>query len=189
MLVLALIAGIAFGALLQRVGASSPGMIAKALRLQDFTIIKFMFTAIATTTLGAYTLDAFGKAHLSVKPLYTLGIALGGTIFGIGFAMAGYCPGTCIVGAGEGRRDAMAAVLGGVAGALVYTLAYPSVAATLITPFDQGPRTLAGALNLPPLATAAGLAAVMVAAILVMDRIDRRRQSPTVQPVAGQVTP
>jgi uncharacterized membrane protein YedE/YeeE len=183
MLVYALIAGIAFGALLSRVGASSPGMIAKALRLQDFTIIKFMFTAIATMTLGAYLLDSVGQAHLSIKPLYTLGIALGGLLFGIGFAVAGYCPGTCIVGAGEGRRDAMAAVAGGVVGALCYTLAYPVVAPALIAPFDQGPVTLASVLHLPPLATAAALAAVLAAAILVMDRIDRRRRQPVVQPI------
>lgn len=189
MLVLALIAGIAFGALLSRVGASSPGMIAKALRLQDFTIIKFMFTAIAVGTLGAYGLDALGHAHLAIKPLYTLGVALGGVIFGVGFAVAGYCPGTCIVGAGEGRRDALLTVLGGIAGALTYTVVYPVVSAAVITPYNQGPLTLAGTLHLPPLAVAAGLAAVMVAAVGVMDRIDRHRQAAPQPATPRRVTP
>ena len=92
----ALLVGVAMGALIQRVGASSPTMIARNLRLEDLSIIKFMATTIAVGTVGVYVLGALGvPIHLDVKPTYVLGVALGGLVFGVGFAVSGYCPGTC----------------------------------------------------------------------------------------------
>ena len=55
-LVYALLVGIAMGALIQRVGASSPTMILAALRLENLTIIKFMATTIAVGMIGVYLL-------------------------------------------------------------------------------------------------------------------------------------
>jgi uncharacterized membrane protein YedE/YeeE len=43
---------------------------------------------------------------------------VGGLIFGIGFGLLGYCPGTAVGAAGQGSLDAM---LGGVVGIIIGT--------------------------------------------------------------------
>ena len=167
-LLYALLVGVAMGALIQRVGASSPRMILASLRLEDLTIIKFIATTIAVGTVVAYLLSLWMPMHFDIKPTYVIGVALGGLIFGVGFAVAGYCPGTCVVGIGEGRRDALAALLGGVFGALVFTLVYTLIEGTLIKPMNYGKITLASVLHLPPVAVAVGLAAVFLTAVTLL---------------------
>lgn len=124
-LILGLTIGMVFGAILQLGGASSYDKIMGALRLRDMHIIKLILTAIAVGTVGIYALDLVSLANMDIKPAYIIGIAIAGLIFGAGFAIAGYCPGTCVVAAAEGRADAWYAVLGGLVGALLYALAYP----------------------------------------------------------------
>ncbi len=167
-LVYALLVGIAMGALIQRVGASSPRMILASLRLENLSIIKFMATTIAVGAVGAYLLSYWMPMHFDIKPTYVVGVLVGGLIFGTGFAVGGYCPGTCVVGIGEGRRDALAALLGGITGALVFTLVFTLIQGPLIKPLDYGKITLASVLHLPPLLVAALLAAVLLAAAMLL---------------------
>lgn len=169
----ALLSGIGMGALIQRVGASSPAMIARSLRLENLTIIKFMALTIAVGTVATYTLALFLPMHFDIKPLYLAGVLAGGLIFGVGFAVAGYCPGTCVVGAAEGRRDALFALLGGMAGALVYTLVYPALKSTLLARGDFGKVTLASSLGIPALVGALALAAVLIAIISYIPTVIR----------------
>ena len=65
----------------------------------------------------------------------------GGIIFGIGWAVSGYCPGTCIVGASEGKKDAVFTVLGALTGAFLFSLAYPFLENLLIKPANFGKVT------------------------------------------------
>ena len=41
----------------------------------------------------------------TVPATYIVGNLVGGLIFGVGMALAGFCPGTCAAGAGEGKLD------------------------------------------------------------------------------------
>lgn len=166
-LVYGLLVGVAMGVLIQRVGASSPATIARNLRLEDLSIIKFMSLAIAVGSVGAYLLALVLPMHFSIKPLYVAGVALGGLVFGVGFALAGYCPGTCVVGAAEGRRDAFVTLLGGLAGAAAFTLAHPLLT-RLLEAFDFGRVTLADVTSLPPLAVAFMLAGALVLVVSVL---------------------
>jgi uncharacterized membrane protein YedE/YeeE len=168
-LLYALLVGVAMGALIQRVGASSPALILRNLRLENLSIIKFMATTIAVGTVGVYLLGALGvPMHLDIKPTYVLGVATGGVVFGVGFAVGGYCPGTCVVGAGEGRRDARWAILGGLAGALVFTLLYGALEGAVMRPLNYGKITLASALHLPTVAVAVALAALILTAVRLL---------------------
>lgn len=171
----ALLIGIAMGVLLQRVRASSPGMILKNLRLENLSIIKFMATTIAIGMLVVYAINQFAPQvlHFDVKPAYLIGVGLGGLVFGVGFAVGGYCPGTCVVGVGEGRKDAWFAVLGGVVGALVFTLAYNLLYDSLIKPLDLGKIRLQDVLHLSPLATAVLMAGIMLALVAVLPTVRR----------------
>ena len=167
-LVYALLVGIAMGALIQRAGASSPRMILASLRLENLSIIKFMATTIAVGAVGVYLLGTWMPMHFDIKPTYVVGVLVGGLVFGTGFAVGGYCPGTCVVGIGEGRRDAFAALLGGVTGALAFTLVYTLIQGSLIKPLDYGKITLASVFHLPPLLVAALLAAVLLTAAMLL---------------------
>ena len=167
-LVYSLLVGIVMGALLQRVGASSPRMILSSLRLTNLAIIKFMATTIAVGSVLAYVMSLFMPMHFDIKPTYVLGVGIGGLIFGVGFALAGYCPGTCVVGVSEGRRDAFVTVLGGVTGALLFTLVYTLIQGWLIKPLDFGKITLADVFHIPAMVAAVALAAVFLTAVTLM---------------------
>jgi uncharacterized membrane protein YedE/YeeE len=175
--VFALLVGIAMGALIQRVRASSPGMILRSLRLENLSIIKFMATTIAVGMLAVYTINLFApqSLHFDIKPAYLLGVALGGVIFGVGFAVGGYCPGTCVVGVGEGRKDAWFAVAGGVVGALVFTLAYTTVFERLIKPMDFGKIRLQDLVHVSPIVTAVLVAGLMLAVVAFLPTVPGRR--------------
>lgn len=141
-LALGFVIGCAFGAILFLGGATSYRRIMGTLLLKDMWIIKLMCTAIGVGTLGIYLLDLGGLAHMEVKPAYIGGVAVGGLIFGVGWAVSGYCPGTCVVGASEGKFDAIFTIVGGLVGALVFSYAFPFLKETLIEPLNFGKVTL-----------------------------------------------
>lgn len=139
--------GCAFGAILFLGGASSYRRIMGTLLLKDMWIIKLMCTAIGVGTLGVYLLDLGGLANMSIKPAYIGGVAVGGLIFGIGWAVSGYCPGTCVVGASEGKGDAIFTVLGALVGAFLFSVSFPYLEGALIEPLNFGKITLESLLG------------------------------------------
>lgn len=159
--------GIAMGFLIQRIGASSPAVIARNLRLENIAVIKFMAMTIAVGAIAVYALSLVVPTllHFDIKPTYVVGVLLGGLIFGVGFGVGGYCPGTCVVGIGEGRRDAIAALVGGLAGALAFTLAYEGFVAPIVKLADMGKVTLADVLHLPAVAVALVMGTLFIAVI------------------------
>jgi uncharacterized membrane protein YedE/YeeE len=127
-----------------------------------------MATTIAVGAALVYTLSLWMPMHFDIKPTYVLGVGVGGLIFGVGFALAGYCPGTCVVGVAEGRRDALVALLGGIIGAALFTIVYSMIDGWLITPLSYGKITLATVLHLPPVVVAIALAALFLTAVSIM---------------------
>jgi len=147
-LLMGFLIGCAFGAILFLGGATSYRRIMGTLLLKDMWIIKLMMTAIGVGTLGIYLLDLGGLANMSIKPAYVWGILAGGIVFGIGWAVSGYCPGTCVVGASEGKKDAIFTVAGALLGAFVFSLAYPAIERVLIAPANFGKVTLESVLGI-----------------------------------------
>ena len=167
-IIYALLVGVAMGALIQRVRASSPAMIAANLRLENLSIIKFMATTIAVGAILAYLLSLVTPMHFDIKPTYVVGVLVGGLVFGVGFGVGGYCPGTCVVGAGEGRKDALWALLGGVVGAFIFTLVFSSLIAPMNKLMDYGKVTLDQVLHLPAVGVAIGLGAVFLGVVYML---------------------
>lgn len=126
-LVLAVILGALFGAVLYWTGASSPKKLIAMLRLQNLTLMKIIVFAIgfASVLLSlANLLGVFNVDHLSVKST-NLGVIIGGLLFGIGFGTVGTCPGTCVAATSSGGyKKAVSAVLGGLFGAWVFSITY-----------------------------------------------------------------
>ena len=160
-LALGLVIGMAFGAILQLGGASSYKKIMGSPLLKDMDIIKLILVAIAVGSVGIYALDLVDMANMSIKPTYIVGIVIAGLIFGVGFAVAGYCPGTCIVASAEGKTDAMVTVLGGLAGALLYAILYPALGG-LLGMTNYGEVTLATAFGVNGLWIAIPFSAILL---------------------------
>lgn len=128
-IVLAIVLGIFFGFALQRVGATNPENIINMLRLKDLHLMKAIFFAIGISSTLLFVLMSIGMVdagHLSIKSSY-IGVIIGGALLGLGFAVAGYCPGTGLTALTEGRKDALFFIGGGLLGALIYTLIYGSI--------------------------------------------------------------
>ena len=118
--VLGLVFGVVFGFLLQKGGVAKYDVLMGALFLADFTVMKIMLTAIAVGMIGIFSMHAFGLVQLHVKPTRYAANIIGGLIFGVGFALLGYCPGTGAAALGQGNYDAIAGITGLVAGSYLY---------------------------------------------------------------------
>ena len=108
-LILALVIGIAFGFILERGGLGNARKLIGQFLLKDFVVFKVMFTAIVTAMIGLFFLSVFGFINLqliSFPDTYLTAQITGGLLLGIGFAVAGYCPGTTVVGMATGKLDA-----------------------------------------------------------------------------------
>ena len=134
--------GILFGILLQKAEVLRFDKQVGALRLMDMTIFKFMLSAIAVGAVGVYLLKDLGLINLSLKGTSIGAQVLGGTLFGIGWAILGYCPGTAGGALGEGRIDAIWGILGMLFGGGIYALAYPFFKANVIGIGNFGKITL-----------------------------------------------
>jgi uncharacterized membrane protein YedE/YeeE len=142
MLLYGLVTGIIFGFLLQKGRVIRYDKQLGALRLMDMTIVKFMLSTILVAMVGTYLFKDIGLVKLSIKPTILGGVILGGLIFGIGWGLLGYCPGTSAGALGEGRFDAIWGILGMLAGAALYAEAYLAMKKTVLTWGDLGKITL-----------------------------------------------
>lgn len=171
-IIFGLLTGIAFGIILQRVGASSFEMIVNMLRLKDLTVMKFFFLAIGVGSLGIYLTESLGgTVHIGIAPLYLIGITVGGLIFGVGWAVSGYCPGTSLVALGEGKTDAAVTIFGGLVGALTLALTWGWIEPNLVEPLNYGPKSLPEVLGVKPLLVAVAFVAVIVAFVMYLDHL------------------
>jgi uncharacterized membrane protein YedE/YeeE len=148
--ILGLLTGIAFGFLLQKGRVLRFEKQVGAMLLKDMTILKFMLSAIIVGMVGVAVLSSMGIITLSHKPMNVGAILVGGALFGTGWAIMGYCPGTSVGALGEGRWHAIFAIAGMVAGAGVYAELYPFFKTTVLSWADFGKIGLPEALGVSP---------------------------------------
>ena len=122
-LLLTLVGGVAFGVVLERAGFGSGCKLTAVFYGYDMSVVKVMFTAIVTAMVGLWLLASIGvidmQAIYIVPTNYTAQL-VGGLVFGAGFVIGGYCPGTAVVACAAGRTDAWVFALGLLAGIAVY---------------------------------------------------------------------
>ena len=147
-LIYGLIAGMLFGFFLQKARVLRYDKQLGALRLIDMTIVKFMLSSIIVSMVGVHTLLDLGLAQLSVKPTVLGGNIVGGLVFGLGWGLLGYCPGTAVGALGEGRWDGLWGILGMLVGAGLFAEAYPGLKKTVLTWGDFGKITVPQVLGL-----------------------------------------
>jgi uncharacterized membrane protein YedE/YeeE/rhodanese-related sulfurtransferase len=124
-LVVAGLVGTAFGFFLERSGFGSSKKLTAVFTLRDWDVYRVMFTALVTAMVGAQLLSAFGWMELrllEVGTTYLWPMFIGGLVFGVGFYIGGFCPGTAVVAAVRGRLDAVVFLVGIVLGIYGFAL-------------------------------------------------------------------
>ena len=148
--ILGLVTGILFGFLLQKGRVLRFEKQIGAMLLKDMTILKFMLSAIIVGMVGVEVLSSAGIITMSHKPMNVGAILVGGALFGVGWAVMGYCPGTSVGALGEGRWHAIFAIAGMVTGAAIYAELYPFFKRTVLSWADYGKIGMPEALGVSP---------------------------------------
>ncbi len=166
---LGLVFGIAFGILLQKAGVTRYEVIIAQLLLVDFTVLKVMMSAVIVGMVGVHFMHGRSWVNLSVRTGSFGSTVVGGLIFGAGFGLLGYCPGTVAGAAGQGAMDALA---GGVTGLLfgswLFAWLYPRLSRFL----DRGEftrQTLQEVLHLSTWKTIPVVVVLLVALLLGLE--------------------
>ena len=136
----ALIIGVLFGVALEQAGFGSSRKLTGVFYFEDMAVIKVMFSAMITAMLGLAYFQAAGLIspdELYFMPTIYGAQILGGLIFGVGFVMGGWCPGTAAVGLASGKLDALIFLGGAMLGSIGFNELFP-VIKPLYTWGDQG---------------------------------------------------
>ena len=142
-LLIGLVLGIFFGLFLQRSGVTNYDVILNQLLLTDFTVVKVMLTAIIVGMLAVHLMRSLGWVRLHPKPGSIGKSIVGGLIFGVAFAVLGYCPGTIVGGIAQGALDALAGgLIGIVFGSWLFAAYYPKLQKPVLLLGDFGEKTL-----------------------------------------------
>jgi hypothetical protein len=123
--------GILFGFVLERAGFGDARNLTNIFYFRDMRVLKVMFSAIVTAMLGLIFLswiDLFDYSILvdySLLKTYLWPQLVGGILFGLGFVIGGYCPGTSAVGIVSGKLDALVYMFGMIVGIWVFAAGFP----------------------------------------------------------------
>jgi hypothetical protein len=158
-----LLIGIGFGFLLQKGGLTSYDVIIGQLLFTDFTVLKTMMTAVITGMIGVHLLKSAGLIIFHPKQGSLGATIIGGLIFGVGFALLGYCPGTVVGAAAQGSFDALFGGIAGITiGAGLFAALYPRLEKGILK------KGYFGELTLPELLKAGEWTIVVPLCILIM---------------------
>lgn len=124
-----MIFGTIFGFVLSRVGASDYDLIFKMFTAEDLKLAYVIITAILTAGVSMRVLARLGMKgrggapiNVSKKPLQMKKNIIGGTIFGLGWAISGACPGTVLAQVGEGKLVGLVTMFGMILGTFLYAV-------------------------------------------------------------------
>ncbi|NLI81953.1 MAG: YeeE/YedE family protein [Deltaproteobacteria bacterium] len=148
--ILGLVTGVVFGFLLQKGRVLRFDKQVGAMLLRDMTIFKFMLSAILVGMVGILLLSQGGIIKVGHKSMNVGAVLVGGAMFGAGWAIMGFCPGTSIGALGEGRWHALFAVIGMLLGAAIYAELYPFFKSTVLAWKDFGKVGLPETIGLSP---------------------------------------
>jgi len=136
--------GLLFGLFLEQAGFGSSRKLVSVFYFRDMSVIKVMFTAVVTALVGYQYLVAWGWLEpngIYVLDTYWGAQIVGGLLFGVGFVIGGWCPGTALAGMASLKLDAVVFLLGAVLGSILFNETF-----ALVGPLYEGGH--AGALLL-----------------------------------------
>ena len=122
-----ILAGIIFGIIMVKSEALSWFRIQEMFRFQSFQMYGIIGTAVVLGVAGVALIkklglhDAFGNPILfQPKEKGVIRYLAGGTIFGLGWALAGTCPGPIVVNIGYGYMSMIVVFLFAIVGTFFY---------------------------------------------------------------------
>lgn len=163
--------GIAFGFLLQKGGVAQYDILLGALLLEDFTVFKVMLSAILVGMIGIFTLHRLGLVKLHPKPTKLGANIIGGLVFGVGFALSGYCPGTGAAAFGQGNYDALFAMFGLAGGSYLYAEVSGFMSRTVGKWGDRGKLMISDIVPAPRPVVLAAATALLGVVLVLLDRM------------------
>lgn len=173
----ALFVGVAFGACLERAGFGSSRRLSGIFYFRDMAVVKVMFTALVTAMIGlsfVLGLGWIGADQLFFMPTVYGAQILGGLLFGVGFAMSGWCPGTGLVGLASGKVDALLFLIGALVGGIFFNECF-SMIQPVYTWGSSGVLYVYESLGMGRAAFALLLTAAAIAFFWGSEYLERRR--------------
>jgi uncharacterized membrane protein YedE/YeeE len=173
---LAVLLGTFFGLSLERSGLGDPHRLTGVFYFRDFTVPKVMFTAIVVASTGIYLLADLHLLELSrvwIIPTFFWPQLAGGLLFGLGFVMSGYCPGTSVAGLATGRLDALVVMAGISVGSLLFAILFPMLE-RFFRSSDMGVVTIPGLLGVNHWVVITALIVMAGAMFLFLARFEKR---------------
>jgi len=124
-----ILAGVLFGIIMTKSEAVSWYRIQEMFRFQSFFMYGIIGTAVVSGMILVATIKKFRMKDMDGQPIQFDAkdrrwkkYLLGGTIFGMGWAMTGACPGPIFVLLGQGYTVILMVIAGSLAGTFVYAL-------------------------------------------------------------------
>ena len=125
-----LIIGILFGIVLERTGFGSSKHIAPIFYFKNLKVSQTIVTAIITCstliTIASYN-GWVDYNQIFIPDTYVWSYLVGGALFGGAMVMAGWCPGTAVVGFASGKIDAAVFMIGLLSGMYFYFDIYDDI--------------------------------------------------------------
>jgi hypothetical protein len=174
-LAVAAVLGVGFGFFLERAGFGSARKLTAQFYLSDMSVFKVMFTAIVTAMVGVFALSAAGWLDFSkiyLVPTYVVPQIIAGFVFGVGFIIGGYCPGTSVAGIATGRIDAGVYAIGMLTGIFIYAESFNSFFAGWAEATPMGQITLPAVFGIAPGYLVAAVAVMAIGAFALAERVE-----------------
>ncbi|MBM3779960.1 MAG: YeeE/YedE family protein [Acidimicrobiia bacterium] len=140
--------GTVFGVVLSRSGAADYDYIQGMFLFDRFQLYGIIGSAVVLTAPGLWLIKRRARTpggrpiQFETKSL-NRGTVLGGVLFGVGWSIAGMCPGPILVNIGEGKVYALAALAGALIGAGAFGALYERLQQVLgLPPLAAGERPL-----------------------------------------------
>lgn len=175
--------GVLFGWSLHKAGLTHYARIVNVYRFRDMTVMRFMLSALLVGAVAIQIGVGLGlTASPPIPPTSVLANVVGGVVFGIGMASAGYCPGTIVAEAGEGRLDAWIAGLSGlVVGAIVFGLLQPSIMPSLTRVGAFGRVTFASLAGASPWLVLLVVGQLLALTLVLVARVGSPARAPATE--------
>lgn len=126
-LIVALIIGILFGAILEQAGFSTSKKLVGLFYGYDFTVLRVFFTAGIVAMIGIMAFEHYGWIDINliyINPTFLWSAIAGGLIMGLGFVVGGFCPGTSVCAVAIGKIDALIFIVGAFFGVIIFAEGY-----------------------------------------------------------------
>jgi len=168
-IIIGVLMGIVFGFALEKSRVFEPGMIVGQMQMRNFIMLKIFLTAVVTGLIVIGLMHGFFGGKLHPKALMYGADIIGGLVLGGAITLAGACPGTVFAQIGAGYKDSWLVLIGGLAGALTFSYLEPTLKPILLSG-GPGKLTLDAVLGVPFWIPAFGLAAVLIALLVMLEK-------------------